>query len=252
MTPAYSWVPIRGAAAGEVRLRLFCLPYAGGSATAYLRWKAALPAGVELCAIELPGHGTRLRQPPSTRIEALVEALATGLREELDRPFALFGHSMGGLLGFELAHELQRRHGVSPVHLFVSAARAPQLALPEADRLHQLPDPELLDALRRLDGSPAAALDNAELMEIMLPVIRADLAACETYQYLERAPLPCPITAFAGSADPLASPAEVDQWRRHTGSGFTLRTLADGHWYLDRPDLLRSVTDVLQPLACRG
>jgi surfactin synthase thioesterase subunit len=212
-------------------VRLFCLPFAGGGASAYHGWVGALPPAVDVCPVQPPGRETRRDEPPIPALGRLVEALADELLPHLDAPFALFGHSMGGLIGFELARHLRRRHGPSPVRLFVSAHRAPHLPGHER-QLHRLPTAALVEELHRLKGTPEAVFRYPELLELVLPVLRADFALCETYRYFPDQPLDCPISAFGGTEDPRVGPALLAAWGFQTRAAFELRLFGGDHFYL--------------------
>jgi medium-chain acyl-[acyl-carrier-protein] hydrolase len=230
-------------------LRLFCFPYAGGGASVFRAWRDELPAQIEVCALQLPGRENRLAEAPIRGMESLVDALAPVLGAYLDKPFALFGHSMGGRVAFELARRLRAEHGVEPRHLLVSACRAPQVPNDD-DRTHGLPDDEFVDALRRLRGVPEEVLRNRELREIFLPVLRADFTLFETTRYRPEAPLGCPITAFGGTEDTKLRRERLEPWRAQTRAGFTLTMIPGDHFYLQtqRATLLRHVAAVLYPL----
>ena len=175
-------------------------------------WPDGLPADVEVCPVQLPGRGARLMEPPFTQLSPLIEALAQALFPLLDKPFAFFGHSLGALVSFELARYLRRQHGLHPVRLFVSAGRAPQI--PHRDLpMHTLPEEEFLAKLRRLNGTPREVLAHAELMEIILPLLRADFAVYETYVYAIEPPLNCPISTFGGLQDQRVSRGDLEAWR---------------------------------------
>jgi medium-chain acyl-[acyl-carrier-protein] hydrolase len=224
----------------QARLRLFCFPYAGSGAAMFRTWSDGLPADVEVCPVQFPGRGTRLMETPLTQLSPLVEALAKALVPLLDKPFAFFGHSLGALVGFELARQLRRQSGVQPVRLFVSADRAPQI--PHRDRpLHALPDGEFLVELRRLNGSPGKVLEDGELMQIMLPILRADFAVYETYVYATEPPLNCPISTFGGLQDHRVSRGDLDAWRAQTSVSFSLRMFPGDHffWNAAQPLLLQ-------------
>jgi len=149
---------------------------------------------------------------PFTQLSPLIETLAQALAPLLDKPFAFFGHSLGALVSFELVRRIRRQYGVHPVRLFVSAGRAPQI--PHRGRpIHTLPDKEFLMELRRLNGTPSELLGHEELMEIMLPVLRADFAVYETYLYSTEPPLNCPISAFGGLQDHEVSDSDLEAWR---------------------------------------
>lgn len=215
----------------HANLRLFCLPYAGGSSWIYRQWSDNCPEEVEICAIELPGRGTQIKLPPLNRLKPLLKIIATALEPYLDKPFAFFGHSMGALISFELTRLLRKQVSVSPVHLFVSGHRAPQI-LNLKSPIHTLPTAEFLLELNRFQGTPEAVLGNSELMELFLPILRADLAVVETYLYLHESPLECPITAFGGFQDKIVSFNELELWREMTNSYFSLQMFQGNHFYL--------------------
>lgn len=230
-------------------MRLFCLPYAGGSARVFQDWAADLPDSVDLRTLELPGRGLRLTERPLDRLEAVVEDLMGTVLRDSDLPVAIFGYSYGALLGFELAWRLERIHGIRPAALLVAAARAPIWPRP-LTRLGGLPDAELIDGLRVMNGTPHELLAHRELMQIMLPVVRADFNVAEHYQY-RPGPLPsCPITAFCGSADPVVSREAMEAWAECTLSGFALHELPGDHFFLReaRDSLVDKVSGALLSL----
>ncbi|MEW2384384.1 alpha/beta fold hydrolase [Micromonospora sp. NPDC047707] len=248
---AHDWIvgaPRRG---GPPTVRLFCLPYAGGGSSAYAGWQEALGGAVDVCPVELPGRQTRWRDPAYTRVGPLVEALASALTGELDVPYALFGHSMGGLVAFELARELRRRGAGLPRVLFVAGALAPQLRRAAPD-IHDQPDRLVVERLRRLGGLDEEIVAEPELLELLLPTIRADFSICETYEHRPEPPLPCPVVAFAGDEDDEVPPERVAPWRDHTAAGFTLHVLPGGHFFprTARAALLTVVRATLSP--CRS
>jgi medium-chain acyl-[acyl-carrier-protein] hydrolase len=215
----------------RARLRLFCFPYAGGGASSYRGWSAALPADVEVCPVQLPGRESRLREPPFDRLEPLVGALADALRPHLDLPFAFFGHSLGALLSFELARELRRRGAVLPLHLFASGRRAPQVPARE-ENIHDLPEAEFLVKLRELNGTPEEVLQHSELMRLLVPVLRADFAVNETYVFRPDEPFEMAISAFGGLADQDVTREDLVGWREQTRGAFRLRMLPGDHFFL--------------------
>ena len=166
----------------RARLRLLCFPYAGGGVSVFRAWPDLLPAEIEVWAIQLPGHDGRLREPIPAELQTLALAAADGLGPALDTPFACFGHSMGALLAFEFARQLRHRGLAGPTQLFVSARRAPQLPRTDAP-LHTLPEGPFIEMLRqRYNGIPAAILAEPELLQLFLPMLRADFKLIETYQ----------------------------------------------------------------------
>jgi medium-chain acyl-[acyl-carrier-protein] hydrolase len=238
----------------RARLRLFCFPYAGGGAAIYRLWPQSLPSEVEVSVAQLPGRGTRLREQPFTGLDALVRAAAEAIAPSLDRPFALFGHSMGAMIGFELARRLREQGGPQPERLFVSGRPAPHL--PDHDHFtYNLPEAELRRELLRLNGTPREVLEHPELMELMLPLLRADFSVVETYVYRPGEPLGCPITAFGGLRDAEVSPEQLEAWREQTVGEFSLRMLPGGHFFLNdtqaQPLLLGALSRDLHQLLQR-
>jgi surfactin synthase thioesterase subunit len=212
--------------------RLICLPHAGGGASAYAPWAGDLPEQVELAAVQLPGREDRLIEAPTDDLDSLVDELVAALEPELDRPFALFGHSLGGLLAFEVARALQGRR--RPQRLYVSGSAAPRLHRMPA--VHRLGDADLLAWLREFDGTPAGVLDDPELLELVLPALRADLRVSHEYgRRRRRGPrLACPVTAFAGADDRGVPAASAAAWREETSGPFQLHVLPGGHFFIHR------------------
>ena len=219
------------------RERLFCFPFAGGGAAVFRSWQRQLE-GVAVCPVQRPGRGARMAEEPCFRLPQLAVSACDALRPAMVPPFALFGHSFGALLAFEIARELRRRGAPGPDHLFVSGRRAPRLPEP-APPLHGLPDAEFVAEIRhRFDGIPPAILQEPELLRLLLPVLRADMAALETYEYREEEPLACPISAFGGEDDPWATHDELEAWRGETSASFVVRRFAGGHFYLQQAEPL--------------
>ncbi len=237
-----AWV-LRPIARPEARLRLLCVPYAGAGPAIYRTWPQALPPWIEPLMVQLPGRQGRLREAPLTRMRPLVEALTVACGAWLDRPLAVFGYSLGALIGFELAHALRERYGVEPCHLFVGARRAPQLPDPEPP-LHHLPDDIFVDELgRRYEGIPTAVLAEPDLLKLLLPALRADFELLATYAHRPRPPLHAPLGVFGGRADPRISRADLRAWRAVTTGPFTLRLLPGDHFFLNQcqAELIRAV-----------
>jgi surfactin synthase thioesterase subunit len=227
---ATSWL-VRPRPAADPRLRLLCFPYAGRGASALRPMAEGLPAGVEVSIAQLPGRESRFNEPAMTRMAPLVAALAPSVLPLLDRPCAFFGHSMGAAIAFELTRHLRSGGHPVPVCLMVSGRRAPQSPRRMAP-LHALPDPQFLDALRRLGGIPAAVEREPELLKLMLPVVRADFQLLETHVHRDEPPLEIPITAYGGRSDPEVEESEIEEWRSQTRGAFTLRMFAGDHFFI--------------------
>ncbi|MCA9938288.1 MAG: thioesterase [Anaerolineales bacterium] len=214
------------------KLRLFCFPYAGAGATVFREWSKYLPGDIEICAVQPPGRESRVREAPYTQVEPLVASLLETMPARLDKPFAFFGHSLGALVAFVLTRELRRKHNILPKHLFVSARSAPQSSRRESP-FYALPDAAFLEKVRQLGGMDASILENAELMELITPILRADFQMNETYTYVTEHPLACPISAFRGAKDDLMTYDEVAAWSEQTTGKFRLRTLPGGHFFIN-------------------
>lgn len=231
----------------HARLRLFCFPYAGGNALIYRNWSKYLPDVIEVCAAHLPGRGNRFKEAPFTSLTTMVEAIGEAITPYLDKPFAIFGHSMGALISFELTRLLRAKHNLQPVHLFVSGRRAAQL--PKTEPItHNLPDAELMQEVRRLNGTQEELFEHPELLQIMLPLLRADFSVVETYGYKPDEPLPCPLTVFGGLNDPEVKREQLEAWRQQTAADCRVRMMPGDHFFLLRtePLLLRLILQDLQ------
>ncbi len=233
----------------DAPLRMFCFPYAGGGASIYRTWASGLPDSVAVCPVQLPGRESRLTAPAFTRLSDLLQTVGPAIRPYLDRPFVFFGHSMGALISFELTRYLRAEYGLRPVHLFISGQRAPHVKRNKAP-IHELPDAEFIEELRRLKGTPEEVLQHADLMQLMLPALRADFALYETYVYTPEPPLECPISAYGGTEDDEYTEAEIRAWQEVTSGDFSLKILPGDHFFVHsaRPQLLQALSEELRKI----
>jgi medium-chain acyl-[acyl-carrier-protein] hydrolase len=215
----------------QAKLRLFCFPYAGGTAKIYHKWHTELPSTVEVCAVQPPGRGNRLTDKPFTHLTPMVEAVAEGILPALDKPFVFFGHSMGAMMAFELSRLLRQKYRIQPLHVFVSGRMAPQIP-PSHPPSYDLPDAEFLEILKELKGTPKELLEHAELMQVMLPLLRADFEVCQTYAYVPGPPLTCPLTACGGLQDDRIDREDFEAWKWHTSDQFVLRMFPGDHFFI--------------------
>ncbi len=223
-----SWtVPLM--ARSDPSLRMFFLPYAGGNARALGSIVAQLPHWIEPFGIELPGHGSRLREPAWTDLTALATELARVIMSPVGLDFALFGHSMGASLAFELARQLEAR-GRVPRMLFASGRAAPHV--PPRRAIHTYDDERFWEAIRAYGGTPDDTALSDDLRKLFLPILRADITACETYAPGPQARVACPVRVFCGDSDPVADLTEVSRWELHTTASFGLEIFDGGHFFV--------------------
>lgn len=229
--PDTLWFPKLGNSP-NASCRLFCFPYAGGSSFIFNSWSKTIAENVELVAIQLPGRANRMTEKPFTNVESLVEVLTEKILPFTSMPFAFFGHSMGAIISYELAVNLMKEVSIEPIHLFVSGRSAPHLAAREKIT-YNLPDKEFIKEIAKLNGTPKEILQNAELLELLFPLLRADFELVETYGFKNHAPLNCPISAFGGSDDDEVPVEDVKAWKQHTVSDFKLNILEGDHFFIN-------------------
>lgn len=228
------------------RLRLFAFPYAGGSSNIYYEWKSFLPDEVDFCPVELPGRGRRLTEPLCQDMSCLVDDVHEQVKGQLDLPFAFFGYSMGALLAYELAGRL-RKQGRMPVALFIAASRAPHLSRQIPDT-GDLSDEALIERLRELNGTPKEVWQNQELLEFVLPILRADFSVVSHYTYKPESPLSCPVVAFGGELDPDVSEDALIAWKQHSDCSFRHYVFPGDHFFIQtsKDELLSTFCQELQ------
>jgi surfactin synthase thioesterase subunit len=227
--------------AGDAAARLVCLPHAGGSAPFFLPVAAALSPGVDVVAIQYPGRQERRTEQPISDMAVLADRIHAILRRQPETPVTLFGHSLGAVLGFEVARRLEA-DGHGPVRLFASGRRAPSTYRDE--KVHLLDDAGILAEVRRMNGTASSVLSDDEMMRAALPALRADYQAAETYTCAPEITVNCPITALTGDRDPKTTVEEADAWARHTSGSFDLQVFPGGHFFLtDHADQVIKILD---------
>jgi surfactin synthase thioesterase subunit len=216
--------------AGDAATTLVCLPHAGGSASFYFPVARALAPAVDVLAVQYPGRQDRRHEPHIGSLPELADRIVDALRQLDDRPVALFGHSMGAVLAYEVGLRLADAGRAALCRVFVSGRRAPSRY--RDDRLHLQSDLQILAEIRRLDGTEAAALDDPDIRGMLLPAIRSDYRAVETYRHDPGRVLGCPVTVLTGDRDPLVTLDEARAWKLHTTGPTDVVVLPGGHFYL--------------------
>lgn len=231
------------------RLRLFCFSHAGGGASLFRRWHEYLPPAIEVCPVQLPGRESRVRETPYTDMTSLVGDLTKVIVPALDIPFALFGHSLGALIAFELSRTLRREKGLLPGRLIAAACPAPH-SPDQHPPIHHLPRHEFIDSLRQMEGTPEEVFNEPGLLDFFLPLLKADFTLYETYVYYRDTPLECPISAYGGLADTGVTVDSLSHWGDQTRGGFIRRMFPGNHYFLrEGPVMLfQALLDDLSPL----
>lgn len=216
----------------NARLNLICFPYAGGGAQLFNSWQTGLVTSeIQVCAVQYPGRGSRVREQAFTDCQSLVEAFIPHLLPLLNKPFALFGHSMGAIVAFEVARLLQEQYGLRAERLIASGRRAPQTPMTDPPT-YNLPDKEFTEELRRLNGTPQEVLDHPELMQLMIGIIRADFTLTQTYNYVPGPQLNCPLSVFGGLKDTDISREQLQAWCQETSNVCSLRMFEGDHFFI--------------------
>jgi 8-amino-7-oxononanoate synthase len=231
----------------QARIRLFCFPHAGSGPQLFKDWHKLLPETVEVCVVQAPGRGSRLKENPYKQMTLLVDAIVKELLPYLDKPFAFFGHSLGGWISFEVARQIWRQSIPLPIHLFIASCRAPQLAA-SGTPIYQLPDDEFIEKMRQGNGIPAEILTNSKLLNLFIPPLKADAELSDTYQYCDGVPLDCPISVYGGTEDREVSQKELEDWYCQTHSAFKLQMFPGDHFFFkdDSKSLLGALTAQLE------
>jgi len=216
----------------QAKIRLICFPFAGGSASYFHNWQAILPDQIELLAIELPGRASRIREPFIKNGKELIDQLEKLDDLYQDKPFAFFGHSMGAYIAFELARRLEKKNRVPPIHLFLSGRQAPQIKS-KKKILHELPENEFIKEIASLNGMPREVLDNAELMELVSPVLREDCKLLETWSYIDSEKLNVKMTVMYGDQDSSTNNKTVKEWASLSSGKVDSIKFAGDHFFIN-------------------
>jgi len=228
------------------RVRLYCFSYAGGSATTFKSWQEHVDPAIEINAVQLPGRGARFRERPATSTQEVVTTLTEVIQAQDPLPFALFGHSLGALLAFELTHYCQQNHLPMPVHLFVSGCAAPRYRDPPSG-FQNMADERFIEVLKAYKGTPREVLEHEELMQVLLPMLRADFTMADNYIHTARQRLDIPMTVFAGTEDDRVSAKQIHGWRDEAGTTFATHWYAGDHFFInnERDRILGCVSEAL-------
>lgn len=219
-------------------ISLLCLPYAGGASRSYDSWLSLLPRTIDAQTIRVPGREIRMDEPLPVDLRALAADLVSEIEDVIPPVWAVFGHSMGALLAFELVREVRRRHGTEPSCLIVSGMRSPEKTA-SMRKYEHLDDAELIEELRRMGGTDAAVFDDPDLWELLGPIMRSDLVMCDHYVFKDDEPLSCPVVAIGSDGDDELDQRLLDGWGEHTSGSFETRMFPGNHFYfLDDPDAL--------------
>ncbi|WP_281558771.1 alpha/beta fold hydrolase [Thalassomonas sp. RHCl1] len=219
-------------------LRLICFPYAGGNAATFTPWIKQLNTNIELIAIQAPGRASRLFETPYNKMDDLVDELMTLIPPLLNTPTIFYGHSLGSRVAFELMTRLKAQGLPLPVHFIASGSRGPQAKAKENTTYH-LPDDAFMAELENLNGTPKAVLENKELMELFLPLLRADFEIAETYQYTSNITFDCPLTVLGGKQDSKITQEHLQGWQDFFALPADIQILPGDHFFIDsHPDLV--------------
>jgi surfactin synthase thioesterase subunit len=238
----------------EARFRLFCFPRAGGGVASFRNWADTCHSEIEAVLIQPPGRENRLREQPLFSMESLVSAVADSIIELLDKPYVVYGHSLGAKIALETVRELRRRGSPEPVHFFAGASAGPSVPWPHPP-LHHLSDRRLLEEVQqRYGGVPQEVFANPDLWPLLVPALRADLTVLETYRYKEDAPLSCPITCFCGTEDGMTLESDALEWCRQTSGLFQMQGIAGDHFFQlsARPQVLSRIAADLELSSSQG
>lgn len=239
----------------EAKMRLFCFPYAGGTAEIYYDWQYEMPEEIEMVAIHYPGHIQRSKEKLFTRLSRLVESIGEEIEQYTDKPYAFFGHSMGALIAYELSRHFASEGRKMPEYLFLSARRSPCLPVIHPC-IHKLTTEECISVMRGFNMIPEEVIDNKTMIEKILPVIKADFEMIETWQFdAKTSLLDIPISAFGGTNDSLATKKDIEAWEKMTSAKFNAYFFPEKHFFIlndeVRTHLIKILVKMLEPILKR-
>ena len=217
----------------NARIRLFCFPYAGSGISVYHSWYEKLSAEIELCMVKLPGRETRFNEAPYRRLPELIKKLSPAISIFFDKPFMFFGHSLGAHICFYLTRYLKENSQPHPEHIFISAARAPHLPELPHSLNYEMDEEAFIDKLKEFGGMVDEVLQNRELLDLVLPVLRADIEMLNTMKYTKGTPLECSITSIYGELDERANREDSEAWKKHTSKAFNLEKTEGKHLFIN-------------------
>ena len=216
----------------KAKINLFCLPFAGGNKYSYQKYLDKAPSFLNIIPMEYPGRGARMKEPLISNADLLVDHLFEKISKNIDQAdYAIYGHSMGGLIAFLLARKLVENNCKPPLHLFITGTCGPSSPLRSAKNRHLLPDDEFIQELKELDGIPDEILQNEELLGFIEPILRADFKTCETFQYREDAPLNLPFTVITGTEENMEA-EDIHLWQKESGSEVDFRQIPGKHFFI--------------------
>ena len=227
-------------------VRLFCFHYAGGNALFFYPWVKLLDPSVELVLIQLPGHGTQFTEPLLTDMKSIICYLKEAILPYCDRPYFFFGHSLGALIAFELAHTLQKSNKLIPQCLFASGKRPPHIA--NDPLTYNLPDEQFIEEIKKYNGLPSEILEDSEIMSLWLPILRADFKILETYSLENIFPLACDLIALGGTRDPMVTPSDIQAWKIYTAGKFQDYLLPGDHFFIkpQQQEVMKIISHAIQ------
>jgi medium-chain acyl-[acyl-carrier-protein] hydrolase len=230
----------------SAELRIFCFPYAGGSAVTYMDWVKHLPANIEVVIVQPPGRGPRMFESLFTNMDALITELVQLIPSMLNKPYIFYGHSLGSRVAFELMNQLKKHQLSLPIHFIASGSKGPHL-LPIKKAIYQLPENEFIEELKQLSGTPTAVLENKELMDLFIPLLRADFEIADTYSYQGNEKFDCLLTVLGGEEDDITI-EQLNSWKKFFNQEKQVNLLPGGHFFIDSHSeiVFKHVNQILQ------